>query len=173
MEPVSASVTIEAPREQVFEYLADIANHPEFMDHFLTEWHLTRVDSYGAGAGARFRMKAPFQRFAWGDLSFASVESPHRLLSVGRGGKFNRDKLWWEWRLDPVSGGGTQVTFTADLDTVMASDRFLQSLGYRGWLKRNAKKALRRLTRIVEEGEGRGQRATVGGLSAPAWTSGH
>ena len=60
------SSTISKPREEVFEYLADIANHPEFTDHYLVDWRLTREDSFGTGAGARFRMKAPFNRFAGG-----------------------------------------------------------------------------------------------------------
>ena len=50
---------IDRPREEVFEYLADIANHSEFSDHYLTNWHLLRVDSVGAGAGARFRVDVP------------------------------------------------------------------------------------------------------------------
>ncbi len=42
MEPFTVSTTIPKPREQVFEYLADIANHAEFTDHYLVDWHLTR-----------------------------------------------------------------------------------------------------------------------------------
>ena len=53
------TVSIAKPREEVFEYLADIANHAEYTDHYLTDWHLTREQSYGRGAGARFRVKAP------------------------------------------------------------------------------------------------------------------
>jgi len=45
MDPITRSITIDRPREEVFEYLADIANHPEFSDHFLKEWRLTRVES--------------------------------------------------------------------------------------------------------------------------------
>src|SRR3954468_10897218 len=94
VDPLTVSVTIARPREEVFEYLADIANHPEFTDHYLKEWHLTRVDSYGRGAGARFRTDAPRQRFAWGDMSFVTVEPPRRIVAVGRGGKFNRIKTF-------------------------------------------------------------------------------
>jgi len=64
MEPITLSTTIARPREEVFEYLADVANHPEFTDHFLIDWHLTREDSYGHGAGARFRVKTRVDRFA-------------------------------------------------------------------------------------------------------------
>ena len=41
------TATISKPREEVFEYLADIANHPEFTDHYLVDWRLTREGSYG------------------------------------------------------------------------------------------------------------------------------
>ena len=59
MDPVTAYVTIGRPREEVFDYLADIANHPEFSDHYLKEWRLTRVDSSGA---ARARASSSTRR---------------------------------------------------------------------------------------------------------------
>ena len=55
--PSRSTTTIARPREEVFEYLADVANHAEFSDHCLVDWHLTREDSYGRGAGARFRVE--------------------------------------------------------------------------------------------------------------------
>ena len=51
MDPVTVSIVVSAPREQVFDYLQDIANHPEFTDHYLVDWHLTRIDSVGRGRG--------------------------------------------------------------------------------------------------------------------------
>src|ERR1700742_2490732 len=104
MDPVTASITIDRPREQVFDYLADIANHPEFSDHYLKQWRLTRVESYGRGAGARFKIDAPLDRFGWGDMTFIEVERPHRIVAAGRAGKFNRNKTWTEWRLQPPGG---------------------------------------------------------------------
>ena len=53
MDPVTAHVVIDRPREEVFEYLADIANHPEFSDHYLKEWRLTRVESVRPRGRAR------------------------------------------------------------------------------------------------------------------------
>ena len=58
MHPVTVSTVISVSRERVFDYLQDIANHPEFTDHYLVDWHLTRMNSVGRGAGARFRVKA-------------------------------------------------------------------------------------------------------------------
>jgi uncharacterized protein YndB with AHSA1/START domain len=165
VDPVTVSVTIDKPREEVFEYLADIANHPEFMDHFLKDWRLTRVDSYGRGAGARFRIGARLDRFGWADMNFLEVEAPYRIVAVGRGGKFNRIKTHAEYRLDPVAGSGTKVTFTYETEPELPSDRAFELLsGRHRWFKRGARRALRRLRAILEEGKQRGQRATVAGL---------
>ena len=59
VDPFTVSTTIAKPREQVFEYLADIANHAEFTDHYLVDWHLTREDSYGSAPepGSRSRRR--------------------------------------------------------------------------------------------------------------------
>jgi hypothetical protein len=113
------------------------------------------------------------QRFSWADISYVEVARPYRIVGVGRGGKFNRNKIWWEWRLDPVPGGGTKVAFTAESAGVLPSDRLMQGFFYRAWFRRNARKALSRLQRIFEEGKGRGHRATVAGLSTPAGGADH
>jgi uncharacterized protein YndB with AHSA1/START domain len=164
VDPVELTIHIDRPREEVFDYLADIANHPEFTDHYLKEWRLTRVDSYGPGAGARYRMDAPFQRFGWGDLTFVAVEAPRRIVAVGRGGKFNRIKTFASWTLEPASGGGTRLEYVFETEPALPTDKFVESLGFRGWFKRKSNKALRRLRRILEEGDGRGVRATVAGI---------
>ena len=73
MDPVTVSVTIDKPREEVFAYLADIANHPEFTDHYRKDWRLTREDSEGRGAGARYKQGGRFDRFGYYDLSLAEL----------------------------------------------------------------------------------------------------
>jgi uncharacterized protein YndB with AHSA1/START domain len=163
VDPVELTITIDRPRDEVFEYLADIANHPEFTDHYLKDWRLTRVDSYGPGAGARYKMDAPFQRFAWSDLTFVAVEPPRRIVAVGRGGKFNRIKTFASWTLEPASGG-TRVEFVFETEPALPTDRLIESLGFRGWFKRKSNKGLRRLRQILEDNEGRGTRATVAGI---------
>jgi uncharacterized protein YndB with AHSA1/START domain len=164
VDPVTVSVTIDKPREEVFEYLADIANHPEFMDHFLKEWHLTRVESYGRGAGARFRVDAPLSRFGWADITFIEVRPPYRIVGVGRGGKFNRIKSYSEWRLEPVAGHATRVEYTCETEPALPTDRLLELVAGRSWFRRRSRKAMKRLQAILEEGRDRGQRATVAGL---------
>jgi uncharacterized protein YndB with AHSA1/START domain len=162
VQPVTASITIARPREEVFAYLADIANHPEFSDHYLKDWRLTRVDSFGQGAGARYKLDAPFQRFGWADVTFTEVQAPYRIVGIGRYGKFNRNRTYTEWTLHP-SGGGTRVDVMTETEPALATDRFVEAFGLRGWFRRNTGKALRRLRSILEEDGDRGARATVAG----------
>jgi uncharacterized protein YndB with AHSA1/START domain len=165
VDPVSVSVTIDRPREEVFAYLADIANHAEFSDHYLTNWHLTRIDSVGRGAGARFRVGVPLQRFDWGDMTLVQVEPPHRIVALGRYGKFNRIKTTGIWTLEPAPGGGTDVEYMFESEPALPTDRIVEALsGQRRYFKRKVRKALRRLQEILEEDHGRGARVTVAGL---------
>ncbi|MDQ6914331.1 MAG: SRPBCC family protein [Actinomycetota bacterium] len=163
MDPFTVSVTIAKPREEVFEYLADIANHAEFTDHYLKDWHLTREDSYGQGAGARFRLAAPGNRFGWADTTLVEVDPPYRIVEMGRGGKYNRIRVTGVYTLSPGAGGTTRVEFYNEIEPALLSDRILEKLGARGWLRRQTRRALRRLRAILEEGLDRGARATIAG----------
>jgi uncharacterized protein YndB with AHSA1/START domain len=163
VDPLTVSVTIAKPREEVFEYLADVANHAEFTDHFLKDWHLTREDSYGRGAGARFRIAAPGNRFGWGDTTLVEVDPPYRIVEMGRGGKYNRLRVTGVYTLSPAPGGTTRVEFTNQIEPALLSDRILEKLGVRPWLRRQNRRALRRLRSILEDGLDRGARATVAG----------
>ena len=164
MDPVTLHVNIDRPREEVFAYLSDVANHPEFTDHFLKSWRLTREQSEGRGAGARYRQGARFDRFGYYDLSLAELEPPYRIVAVGRGGKYNRIKTYHEWTLEPTSGG-TRLEYMYETEPALRTDRFIETVsGRRGWFRRNAGKALRRLQSILEENRDRGARATIAGL---------
>jgi uncharacterized membrane protein len=161
VDPVSVSIVVGRPREQVFAYLVDIANHPEFTDHYLTDWHLTRENSVGRGAGARFRVNAPLQRFNWVGVSFIEVDEPHLIVEAGRGGKFNRVRTLTTYRLDPAPGDSTRVELTSETEPAKLSDRLMEAIGTKRWLRHQNRKALRRLRSILEDGEGRGARATI------------
>ena len=164
MDTVTLNVSIDRPREEVFAYLADVANHPEFSDHYLKGWRLTREDSSGRGAGARYKQDGRFDRFGFYDVSFAEVDPPYRIIGVGRGGKYNRIKTFHQWTLEPTSSG-TKLEYVYETEPPLPTDRIVESLsGRHRWFKRNAKKGLRRLRSILEENRDRGARATVGGL---------
>jgi uncharacterized protein YndB with AHSA1/START domain len=158
---LTVSTTIARPREEVFEYLADVANHAEFTDHYLVDWHLLREDSYGVGAGARFRVKAPLNRFSWADTTIAELAPPFRIVEQGRGGKFNRIRMLGVYTLSPGPGGTTKVEYSFETDPRLPSDRLMDALGGARWASRQAAKSLRRLRTVLEEGRDRGRRPSV------------
>jgi uncharacterized protein YndB with AHSA1/START domain len=158
---MTVSTVISAPREQVFDYLQDIANHGEFTDHYLVDWHLTRIDSVGRGAGARFRVKAPGNRYSWADVTFVEVDRPYRIVEAGRTGKNNRIRTLGVYELATASAGTTRVRFTLETVPATLADKLVEGLGARGWTKRKNARAMRRLRTILERGEGRGHRVTV------------
>lgn len=170
MEPVTLAETIAAPREAVFEYLADLANHSEFSDHCMVDWHLTREDSYGRGAGARFRVKSHFDRFSYGDITLAEVTPSERIVATGRAGRFNRIRTRSEWRLEEAGDGRTRVTFVTRSEPGTAADRRMEKLlRVRASRTRCHRRALERLRAILESGEQRGAHVTVaGGARKPA-----
>ncbi|HEV7753794.1 MAG TPA: SRPBCC family protein [Baekduia sp.] len=162
MDPVAAEVTISRPRQEVFEYLQDIANHAEFTDHYLIRWHLLREDTLGQGAGARFKLARRFTRYAWADFTFTEVEEPRLIVERGRGGKYNRILTRGVYELDEAhNGASTRVTFTFETKPKLASDRLQEAMGGRSWIKRKNKKSLNRLRAILEEGRDRGTRVTL------------
>jgi len=161
VNPVTLSTTIARPREEIFEYLADVANHAEFTDHYLVDWHLLREDTYGVGAGARFRAKMPLNRFAWADATIAEVAAPYRIVERGRGGKFNRVRRLGVYELSPGASGTTKVEYTFETDPVLLSDKLMEALVGARWTRRMIGKSLRRLRLILEEGRDRGRRPSV------------
>ncbi len=168
MGPVTVSTVISAPPEEVFDYLQDIANHPEFTDHYLLDWHLTRIDSVGRGAGARFRVEAPANRFSWAEVTFAEVERPHLLVEKGRAGKSNRIRTWRPTSSLPSAGERRRASASrcrpCRRPSRIASWR---ASGCADWLRRKNQRALRRLRAILEEGAAPGApaRRSVDGAS--------
>ena len=169
MDPVSSSVVVARPPAEVFAYLVDVANHAEFTDHYLKDFRLTREDSIGKGAGARFRVDAPLNRFSWADVTVIEADAPRLIVQRGRTGKYNRIRLISTYELEPT-GGSTRVTMTTETETPrLVSDKIMEAIA-RGWFKRKQRKAVKRLASILEEGRSRGARATIaaGGPRKPA-----
>ena len=161
MDRFTVSTTITLPREEVFEYLADIANHAEFWDHYLVDWRLLRENSYGVGAGARFRIKAPFNRFGWGDMTLAEMTPPFRIVTHGRGGKFNRVRMLGIYTLSAGPSGTTTVDYSFETEPALPTDRLMEALGGAFWVRRQVRRAIRRLRVVLEEGRERGRRPSV------------
>ena len=162
MGPISAEIEIDVPREQAFATLADLSARPSFTDHFLTDFHLTRIESTGVGAGARFRAKGPL-RSVWMDTAIVALEEPFRVVEEGRGGRANRIPSHTVWELTEAAGGLTAVR-VSHWSKPAALDRGLELLSAgslfqaRGW-----REALRRLRDNLEADRPAAERIAVAG----------
>ena len=163
MRQVTVQSSISAPREQVFDVLADLGARPAFTDHYLTDYRLARADCHGLGAAARFVINAPLAKEAAG-LAIVECDRPRRIveeLHVGRRGR-SRAVAVYELTRDPA--GNTKVELTTYSEPATAIDRFRQR-GVHRWMRRQTKTALERLRRIFEEPpEHPLARATIAGL---------
>jgi uncharacterized protein YndB with AHSA1/START domain len=151
MRPLRLGVTIDRPREQVYDYLSDIANHVEFSDHYLKDFRLERVDSRGVGAAASFRVA--FGSSLWGEIVIGALELPHRIALDGHTGKLGRVKIHASYTLTLFGQDRTRVDYEVSTAPATATDRLREALGGRTWLRRQSHKALRRLAQVLEEGE--------------------
>jgi len=165
MGPVSAEIEVDVSRPRAFEAIADLALRPAFTDHFMTGFHLTRIESTGIGAGARFRF-AVRPRRVWMDTTISECEAPHRLLEHGRGGRGNRipSTTLWELTEGPGSLTTVRVSFWTEPGPV---DRALELLsGASIPYERRWREALRRLRSLLESNELSGGRVGVAGGNA-------
>jgi uncharacterized protein YndB with AHSA1/START domain len=162
MGPIRAEIEIDLPRERVFETIADLALRPAFTDHFLSSFHLTRIEATGVGAGARFRVEAPL-RSVWMDTTIVELEVPFRIVERGQGGRVNRIPNHTVWELTEGPGSLTAVRFSHWTDPTPI-DRGLELLSAGSvWQERSWREALKRLRDGLESGAWEGNRIVVAG----------
>jgi uncharacterized protein YndB with AHSA1/START domain len=152
MRTVTASVTIDAPRGEVFEYLSDLANHVEFTDHYLKDFRLERLPSSGVGAAASFRVAFPLASI-WAEAVVTEVERPHRVVLEGGAGRLFRIKTRAAYTLSLHDQEMTRVEYEFLTVPATRSDAAREALGGRTWVAYKSRRALRRLKHVLEQGE--------------------
>jgi uncharacterized protein YndB with AHSA1/START domain len=162
MGPVSAEIEIDAPREVVYARLLDLAARPSFTDHFLTDFHLTRIDPKGVGAGARFCVKGPVRKI-WMDTTIVAAEEPFQIVEEGEAGRGNRIRNHTVWELKEGPGPLTSVRVVQWTEPA-AVDRVIELLSAGSiWLGRGWREALRRLREELESDHPEAGRIAVAG----------
>lgn len=148
MPEVKVSTVVSAPCEDVFDLLEDLSRRPSFTDHYLKDFRLARPDPRGVGASARFLIARRF----WGEraeIRITESDRPQRLVEAGRIGRRGRSEISAVYELEP-DGERCRLRVTTRLEPKTAVDRFRQR-GAGRWLKKNGKKALSRLRRLLED----------------------
>ena len=148
MQPISASASIDAPRERIFDLLCDLAARPAFTDHFLTEYRLARLDAVGPGASARFQVGDSGH---WLDTVIEQVERPHLIREHGCGGRLNRVPSFTVWEIAEGPGpDGSELTLTFWTEPESLFDKLGELLGGARPYRRGWPRALHRLKELVE-----------------------
>ena len=159
MLPVTAQTHISAPREEVYDFLVDLAVRPAWCGHFMRDFRLTTPRSSGRGAGARFRLDIPFGR-RWAETTVVQAERPRMIREEGRTGRLGRTRTFTEYELASQAG----VTRVALTFWTEPPSRLQEPFGMRGWFRRRTRRALARLRQIFEEpGREPLPRATIAG----------
>ena len=163
MGPIHAEIEVDATREAAFELIADLGRRPTFTDHFLTGFHLTRIDARGVGAGARFRVNARF-RSPWEDTTIVEAEAPFKIEERGAGGRSNRIPNRTVWEIEPSKAGMILVRVTHWTEPSHPIDKLVESLSFGAHFQRKGwQRAVKRLRDILEGGVPAGDRIAVAG----------
>lgn len=145
MRQVTVSTSISAPREDVFDFVVDLAARPAYTDHYLEDFRLARVNAVGLGAAARFKVRGQ-----WAELTVREADRPRRIVEEIKVGRLGRNRSLALYELSAEGGGLTRVELTTYSEPATIWDR-LTEIGAAGWMRRNTKMALERLRMIFEE----------------------
>jgi uncharacterized protein YndB with AHSA1/START domain len=149
MRQVTVHTVISAPRERVFDFVADLSLRPAYCDHYLRDYRLARANPRGLGAAARFRLDGPLAR-EWAEIEITECDRPRRIVEEGRVGRLGRSRLVAVYDFVPEAAGTTRVELTTYSEPATFVDR-VKHAGATGWVRRRSRRALERLRRIFEE----------------------
>jgi hypothetical protein len=142
VKPVSMTIEVPNPPEQVYDFLAVLGNHEQFTDHFMVDWKLSGPKR-GVGAKANVRIKATAEK-DWTDVEILEADSGRRLMEETHGGARGRRRTRGTYLLEPMPNGGTLISFELEFVSLPASERLMGPL-QRAYVKRVNRKAMRRL----------------------------
>jgi uncharacterized protein YndB with AHSA1/START domain len=149
MREVTVSATISAPREDVFDFVCDLAARPSFADHFMDDYRLARVQPVGVGAAARFKLDLPLAN-EYAELTIVRADRPRQIVEEIRVGRRGRNRSVAVYDFTRESQNVTRVELTTLSEPATVVDR-LKEIGAAGWIRRKTRKALDRLRMIFEE----------------------
>lgn len=178
MRQVTVDTVIAAPREEVFDFVADLSQRPSFSDHYLKDYRLAGAKPVGVGAGARFLLAAPFFGERAG-IAVVEFDRPSRIVEEGGVGRRGRSRVAAVYDFSEDADGNTRVALTTSSEPATMTDRLRQRGAHR-WVRRQTNKALKRLKQIFEDpGSKPLERVTVAGYDpakaprfgahVPAW----
>jgi uncharacterized protein YndB with AHSA1/START domain len=166
MLPVELTAYISAPREKIYDVIADLAVRPAWTDNYQSEFRLAHPKSSGEGAGARYLHDAPMWN-QWVETTIVEADRPRAIAERTKAGRYGRSLGGILWELESAGSGLTRVHVSIECEVGTPRERFKAKLGFRRWLKRGTKVSLERLRLIFEEYPDRPlARTTVAGFES-------
>ena len=139
--PVTVSIDLPQPRDEVFAFLDVMANHESFTDHMLVDW---KVSGPATGIGSKARVTAKFGGMTdHADIEVIEVDPGHRIKERNIAAKGKRHATG-TYVLSDLPNGGTHVEFTFEFERVPAFERPLLPL-MRKMIRRGNERAMTRL----------------------------
>ena len=139
--PVTVSIDVPQPSEEVYDFLDVMANHEPFTDHLLRDWELSGP-ARGVGSKARVHVRALGVSDVV-DIEVVDAEAPSRIVErnvAQRAGRTAQGTYF----LAPTDAGGTRITFEYRWIVAPVIDKLTAPLS-RAFIRRANQTAMRRL----------------------------
>ncbi len=141
--PVTVSIDLPQPRDEVFSFLDVMANHESFTDHMLVDW---QVSGPATGVGSKARVTAKVGGITdHADIEVIEVDPGYRIKERNIAAKGKRHATG-TYELSDLPDGGTHVEFTFEFERVPGYERPLVPL-MRRMLRRGNERAMTRLAK--------------------------
>jgi uncharacterized protein YndB with AHSA1/START domain len=147
-EPVTVSVEVARPRQEVFEYVDVLANHERWLKRLYKDWSF-EGPRRGVGAIAKAQVDAPSAREK---VTFKVVESvaPERIVEEGESAHGKRETRG-TYRFTELEGGGTRIEFELAWAKAPRTERIAPFVS-RAFMHRALGKSMKTLAALLEEG---------------------
>ena len=148
--PVTVSITVPQPVDEVFAFLDVMANHEPFTDHLMQDWTYSGPAT-GVGARARVHTRAMGVSDVV-DIEVVDAEAPTRIVERNTAHKAGRVGQG-TYTLAPRADGGTEVHFEYRWIKAPLMDRILAPAA-RSFIRKANSNAMERLAgRLAERAE--------------------
>jgi uncharacterized membrane protein len=147
-DPITVSVEVARPRQEVFDYVDVLANHEDWLSHLYKGWSF-EGPRRGVGAIARAQVDAPA---AQEKVSFEVVESeaPERIVEEGESAHGKRETRG-TYRFTELDGGRTRIEFELEWLKTPRTERIVPFVS-RAFMARANGKGMKKLAALLEKG---------------------
>jgi hypothetical protein len=147
VKPVTVSVDVPNPREDVYEFLDVLANHEPFNDHLMVDWRYSGARA-GVGAKANARVKAPGSNENV-DIEVIEADPPRSIVEESLSARGKR-RTRGTYTLTELPDGGTRIAFELAWVEAPRNERMTAPL-IRAFMRRANGRAMRRLEKLLRE----------------------